>query len=596
LLQRGVLAQPSMIPELALTYAAEPAHDAPARAADAVVDALVGSGVETFFGVPGGPISPIFDAVLRNARARLVESRQETAAAFAAMGHHRATGRVACVLVTAGPGATNAVTGVAAAYSECVPLLVIAGDVTSASRGERLLQDSGSAGLDIEQMLRSVTNARLRLLSPSSAAGHALAALREATNPARLGPVLLVAPIDVVSACVAGTRVAEPVRSARGALDAPDLALVKHVVERLVRAERPLLVVGAGSRGNRSEVERLVNALDVPFVTTPRAKGILSECHARSLRNGGLAASRWARAYTARGVDAALVLGTDLDDCSIGSTPFVREGGELVHVDRDARVFGRNLPTTLGVVADLGAFAESAALELDRSSLRHRNVLPELDALRGESPFDVGSFRSDSASPLAPYRALADLEAAAGTDARFVTDIGEHMLFALHYLTADSPERFTIHLGLGSMGSGIGSALGLALGDPRRRVVCVCGDGGMQMHGMEALVAVKERLNVVFAVFNDSRYNMVYHGYRRVFSREAPWESPRVDFATWAHALGVPAARIEHPGQITARRLDELSGDGPCLLDIRIDRNVAMTGGGRNEALLRMSFPSAGAT
>ncbi|HVR21405.1 MAG TPA: thiamine pyrophosphate-dependent enzyme, partial [Polyangiaceae bacterium] len=271
-------------------------------------------------------------------------------------------------------------------------------------------------------------------------------------------------------------------------------------------------------------------------------------------------------------------------------TPYVAEGGELIHVDRDARVFGRILPATLGIVADVGGFVEVATLESRRRRLRHRRIAREIEALRKDSAFDVSDFASDGKSPIAPYRALADLEAAAGPGARFVTDIGEHMLFALHYLTAHTPERFTVHLGLASMGSGIGSAIGLALGEPHRRVVCVCGDGGMQMTGMEVLVAVKERLNIVFAVFNDARYNMVYHGYRQVFGREAPWEAPRIDFATWATALGIPSARVERPGQITAQRLDDLSGDGPCLLDIRVDRDIPMSGGGRNEALLRMSL------
>jgi acetolactate synthase-1/2/3 large subunit len=202
----------------------------------------------------------------------------------------------------------------------------------------------------------------------------------------------------------------------------------------------------------------------------------------------------------------------------------------------------------------------------------------------------VPSFESDAATLISPYRALADLQAAAGPKARFVTDIGEHMLFALHYLTASGPDKFLINLGLGSMGSGICSAVGLALGDPESPVVCVCGDGGMQMAGMEALVALQERLKVVFAVFNDARYNMVYHGYKQVFGRAAPWETAWVDFAGWARALQIPSARINHPGEITESLLGALTARGPALLDIRIDRGLRLNGGGRNEALLHMSM------
>jgi acetolactate synthase-1/2/3 large subunit len=169
------------------------------------------------------------------------------------------------------------------------------------------------------------------------------------------------------------------------------------------------------------------------------------------------------------------------------------------------------------------------------------------------------------------------------------------MLFGLHYLTARRPGQFNIHLGLGSMGSGISGAVGLALGDKRRRVVCICGDGGMQMAGMEALVALRERLPIVYAIFNDARYNMVYHGFRAVFGREAPWDSPWIDFAGWARAIGMAGVRIHHPGEIDASLLDRLSASGlPIVLDIRIDREVRFRGGGRNESLQRMAMTPGG--
>jgi acetolactate synthase-1/2/3 large subunit len=219
---------------------------------------------------------------------------------------------------------------------------------------------------------------------------------------------------------------------------------------------------------------------------------------------------------------------------------------------------------------------------------RTRALLREV---RATSAFDDPNFASDDAVAISPSRAIADLERAAGDRARFVSDIGEHMLFALHYLTANGPDAFDIHLALGSMGSGITGAIGLALGDCSRRVVCVCGDGGMQMVGMEALVAVRERLSVIFAVFNDARYNMVFHGYKQIFGREVPWDSPWIDFVGWAKSIGMPGMRIHRPGEIDARLFERLTAHGgPALLDIRIDRNARLCGAGRNDALLRMAM------
>jgi acetolactate synthase-1/2/3 large subunit len=556
------------------------------RAADSIINSLVDMGVDTFFGVPGGPVSPIFDAILNCSRARLVESRHETGAAFAAAGYFRASGRVPAVVVTAGPGATNVVTGVVSAHLEQVPMLVISGDVAWAAEGGKLLQDSGPDGIDIEGMLRRVTRATVRVAQAKSAAAFAMAALQAATNPAQPGPALLVVPIQRASATAPSPRFITTSSIERVAPDPDD---VLSICTKLTAAKRPLIVVGAGARPHAAALQRVADVFDVPIVTTPRAKGIISERHPRSLRHGGLAASLWAREYCARGVDVALVLGTDLDDCSVGPTRYVLESGELIHVDVDAKVFNRNLPTSLGVVADIGSFLECMRTTIVEVGLTHGSIGHELRQIRQRSPFDIPDFANDTSTVITPSRALADLQKSVGDDARFVSDIGEHMLFALHYLTATAPDRFVIHLGLGSMGSGICSAIGLALGKPDTPVVCICGDGGMQMAGMEVIVALKERLPILFAVFNDARYNMVYHGYRQVFGHDASFDTPWIDFAGWANALQVPSARINHPDEITPSLVSTLLARGPAVLDIRIDRSLRVAGGGRNESLQRMT-------
>lgn len=582
---------PIPIPTPAAKSSSAAAHQ-DQQAARHVIAALVSAGIDTFFGIPGGPVCPIFHAILTTPGARLVESRHETAAAFEAVGFHRATGRTPAVVVTAGPGATNAVTGVASAYCERTPLVLLCGDVAWATGGERLLQSGGPEGLDVEHMFASITRATIRVAHARSAATQAVAALEAATDPARPGPALLVIPMDRGATPAAATRI-ERARVVRRA--SPSRDVVVETCEMLSGAERPLIVLGAGCRPHARATRQMLDAFDVPFVTTPRAKGLVSELHPRSLRHGGLAASHWARKYTSDGVDVALVLGTDLDDCSIGPTRYVRPGGRLVHVDGDPSVFHRNLPAHIGVVADVGAFVDSMHAVVAERGLRNGRTAKLLRALRATtSAFELPAFASDDSARLTPHRAVADLERAAGPDARFVTDIGEHMLFALHYLTARGPDSFSIQLGLGSMGSGICGAIGLALGDRSRRVVCICGDGGMQMVGMEVLVAIRERLPIVFCVFNDGRYNMVYHGFRSLTGHDAPWDTPPVDFVLWAQSMGALALRIERPGELTAERLDSAArGDAPIVLDVRIDAGVRLKGAGRVEVLQQMSVGSA---
>ncbi len=556
-------------------------------AAQHLVDALVKLGVDTFFGVPGGPVSPVFHAVLQHERTRLFESRHETAAAFAAADYYRASGRIAAVIVTAGPGATNVVTGVVSAHLEQTPLLVICGDVAWAASGGRLLQDSGPNGIGVEKLLAHVTRATIRVSQASTVTSQGLAALEAAKSPANPGPALLVLPIHQARTLTAPQAVAVARAEFRAR---PDPALVEKTAHWLVSAERPLLVIGAGCRPYAEKLRQLVDALDIPFVTSPRAKGLISELHPRSLRHAGLGASIWSRAYTKMGVDMALVLGTDLDDCTVGPTRYVTDGGRLVHVDLNSAVFGRNLPTELGVVADVGAFIDELYRLVLSQGLRHGRLSALLRELRSQPAFERADYQSDPSPRITPQRAIADLEAASPPGTAFITDIGEHMLFALHYLTAQDPGSFTIHLGLGSMGSGICGAIGLAAARPGRPVVCICGDGGMQMAGMEVLVALKYRLPIVYAVFNDARYNMVYHGYKQLFGEPASWDSPWTDFAAWARAMGMAGVRINHPGEISQQQLERLTGLGlPVILDIRIDRESRIKGGGRNEALQQMS-------
>jgi acetolactate synthase-1/2/3 large subunit len=566
----------------------KPIEANPVRAARALITALVNAGVRTYFGVPGGPAAPIFQALDEVEGARLVESRQETAAAFEAAGWYRATGEVAAVVVTAGPGATSAVTGVVNASLERVPMIVIAGDVAWSATGGRLAQDSGPEGVALEELFAKSTRMQVRVARPESASSQALAALDAACAHDRPGPALVVVPMQHGAATTTPARVSR-LRGIRR-IDPVDPEAVREAADILASARRPLLVFGGGARRHAEAMRRLVDAIDVPFVTTPGGKGVVSELHPRSLRHGGLAASAWARAYTKEGVDGCVVLGTDLDDASIGPTRYVAPDGKLVHVDLDSRVFHRNLPTTLGVVADIADFAD--ALREHWTSEGHWNgaATRVVRAMKLETRAFERPATPSPEGTIAPHDAILELEAAV-PGATFCSDIGEHMLFALHYLTARSPAGFHIQLSLGSMGSGIATAIGLALGAPDRRVVCIAGDGCMQMMGSELLVAKKERLPIVFAVFNDARYNMVHHGMKQLYGRTRAWDAgTTVDFVKWAEAFGIPAMRVDRPGMIDAASLAALLADGgPAVLDLRIDRDVRLAGAGRVESLQQMS-------
>ncbi|MBX7197731.1 MAG: hypothetical protein K1X94_37135, partial [Sandaracinaceae bacterium] len=427
-----------------------------------------------------------------------------------------------------------------------------------------------------------------RVARPESAHSQALAALDAAFAQARAGAALVVVPMQHGASTTTPSRIAR-VRPER--LPQPvDADAVREAAEILANARRPLFVLGGGARRHAEAMRRLVDAIDVPFVTTPGGKGVVGEEHPRSLRHGGLAASAWARAYTKDGVDGCVVLGSDLDDASIGPTRYVAPDGRLVHVDLDARVFHRNLPTTLGVVADLGDFADALTEHWSTQGLWNGFASRTVRRMKSATPaFERPSVASPEGT-IAPHDAILELEAAA-PGARFCSDIGEHMLFALHYLTARTADAFHIQLSLGSMGSGIATAIGLALGAPDRRVVCIAGDGCMQMMGSELLVAKKERLPILFAVFNDARYNMVHHGMKQLYGRARAWDTgTTVDFVKWADSFGIPGMRIDRAGLVDGALVDALlAHGGPAVLDLRIDRDVRLAGAGRVESLQQMS-------
>lgn len=547
-------------------------------AAKYLVDGLLDRSIDTYFGVPGGPISPLFDAVLRTKDVKLIESRQETAAIFEAIGYYKTTGKVPVVLVSAGPGIANCLNGLASAKALRIPLLVIAGEVSWERSDQILLQTGGPDGLDIEKTFEPHTEKVLRIKSPEQGNKEIFRFLDIRDGSA---PSVIVFPINHSNAVMKDTvyPIARISRLHPG--------IISQISRMINEAERPLLVLGLGAKNCDLNMLWIISCLGIPFTTTPQGKGAGPESHDLSLRSAGMGASKWVRDYLAQAPDVVLVLGTDLDDCAIGTTEFANANTKIIHVDLDKKVFNRKYQTTIGVVEDIQVFCDTLMATFDAS--QNKFDLSIIQEIKKSSPYDVSDFHIDDSLPIAPHRAIYQLQQSSASNVRFVTDIGEHMLFALHYLEIDQQDLFSIDLGLGSMGSGIGQAIGMCIGD-RNPTICIVGDGCMQMHGMEILTAIKYKLPIIFAVFNDARYNMVYHGFNFLFGRkENLGQTDFIDFAKFAESLGIPGFQINTPQELNYHFLEAcfVSG-GPVILDIRINKNIRIKGAGRNEALKHM--------
>lgn len=541
-------------------------------AAATLLRTLARHGVRTAFGIPGGTASPIFDALVDVPEITFVSVRHEAIAGFAAAGVARETGMPALVLTTSGPGLTNAITGMAAATLEELPVIFVAGEVASGAAARGALQDGSAAGLDTVAMVRSITRWATTLASAESATATGERAWQFATGE-RPGPVYVGVPLDVGSRAAATVPHLAP--SLRPAQSPSPLACQKAA--KLLRgARRPLLLLGNGARGASAEARALAERLALPVAVTGHAKGVFPERHPLYLGVVGVGQHPTVAEYLAERPDVTCVVGSRLGDVATNGWSLPIAGtSETIQIDRDPLLIGRNAPVTLGIVADAkAALAEvAAALPTD--------VMTPVRELSGCRSARAELARSESV-PLKPQRVLAGLSEAF-PDATWCSDIGEHLTMALHYLRVDHGSRFHALTGFGSMGSGIGAAIGIKQARPDATVVAICGDGGLAMHAGEILTCVENGIGVIFAVFNDGRWNMIQHGFQTVYGRLPPSLPARIaDLAAVARGFGAEAAVIRKPEDLKPERLRQWRGSTlPVVLDIRIDASESFTGESR---------------
>lgn len=562
-------------PELRRSRDTVPSPRSTMRAAHVLLRALHEHGVRAAFGIPGGAAGPIFDALSDVPGISYVATRHEAIAAFAALGHARATGLPALVLTTAGPGVTNALTGVAAALLEEVPLIVLAGDVASTSAGRGAFQDGSPAGLDVAAILRPVTRWSTVVTSARAAAGAAARAFMTATS-SRPGPVFLGVPFDV------GMTDVEPafVTVVPAPAVPPDVRACERAAHLLASARSPALVLGSGARGASSEARRVAERLRIPVAVTGHAKGAFPERHPLYVGLLGNAGHPSAQQLFAARPDVVCIVGSRVGDFATNGWRVPLAGTKAtIQIDRDPSLVGRNVDVTLPIVGD-AALALARINESLPLSAAPDPGAPRLRVHRDEA-------RRSDAVPLKPQRVLAALSRAFPR-AVWCSDIGEHMGMAQHYLSVESAADFHVMSGLGSMGSGIGAAIGIKQASPERTVVAIVGDGGFNMHAGEILTCVESGIDVVFAVFNDGRWNMVDHGFRAVFGR-APASMPRdvADLAGVARGYGALGVRIETPDDLAPAALRRLAGRGrPLVLDIRVDPEESLSVETRSAALV----------
>ncbi|HVK74831.1 MAG TPA: thiamine pyrophosphate-binding protein [Kofleriaceae bacterium] len=531
------------------------------RTADVLVDVLATAGVEVVFGLPGGPISPIHDALMDRRELRVVTTRHESGAMFAAAGYAHTTGKLGVVAVTSGPGVLNAMTGLASAHCDGLPVLLLVGEVPRRVHGKGALQDGSSHGLNVVGMTRHVTKLAAEMTDPASAPLMLHRAIATALSGKR-GPVVLTIPMDVSGAMVTPAQISADL----GLEFTVSPRALDEVAALLAIAARPMILAGSGVRGGRApwHLRGVAEKYQCPVATTPKAKGVFPEDHPMALGVFGLGGHPSARGYVEAGIDMLIAVGTSLGDLSTdGWTPLLQPKRAFVHVDIDARQIGRSYAPTHAMVAPAAAFL-GGLLDRDPRVVSR----PRAGVVRFPLP-------ANEPDQLAPQDAVREIQAVLPRDTIFTVDSGEHFLFATHYLETTHPDAYVVMTGLGSMGQSIGGAIGAKLAHPERTVAAICGDGCFAMNGFEVATAVVERLPIVVFVFNDRRLGMVEIGHQAVFGRKPDYPIS-MDVGSLAAGLGARFLRVTHRGQL-AEHADLLRNpDGPVIVDMHIDPDVKL--------------------
>ncbi len=546
------------------------------RVADALAEALARAGIDVAFGLPGGPIAPLNDAILDIDNLRAVTMRHENHAAFAAIGYARASGHLGVMIVTSGPGILNAITGIASAYCDGIPLLVLVGEVSRSLRGKNVLQDGHHLG--IRQILGSLTKWTDEVPDAGAAVPMLQRALEVATSD-RPGPVALRLPMDVLTQLTTSPHLQISKRVHASVIHAQ----MADVARAVGQSRHGVLFLGSGVRASCDvdDLMRLANALQWPVMTTPKAKGVFPETHPLSLGVFGLGGHPSTEEYLRAGIDTLLAIGTGLSDiATAGFQDVLRPRRTMIHVDIDAAQIGRNYHCDIAVAAPADVFIRGLARALPTAKSASQ-AAPVFAIKRHNDPSRLGD---GPEGRIAPARAIWEMQKLMAQDTIFCVDSGEHFLFATHYLQIDRADAYLAMTGLGSMGSSI-SAIGVKLAQPERSVAMICGDGGFAMLACEISTAAQLGLEIAVFVFNDGRLGMVELGNKRIYGRTPRYRNEPFDIAVAARAMGAKTAVVRRSDELLALDLNSLLCGGPLVVDIHIDREATMPKNQRFEAL-----------
>ena len=540
--------------------------------AQAVVASLEAEGVGLVFGYPGGQAIKIYDALFDSTQIKHVLSRHEQGAVHEADGYARATGNVGVAIVTSGPGATNTVTGIATAYMDSVPLVVITGQVPRGVIGTDSFQESDIVGITMPVVKHSY------LLQSTD---ELTATFREAFHIAktgRPGPVLIDVPSDLASEELVFEYPDEVNLPSYKPTYRGNAKQVKQAVARIRRAERPVLYVGGGvvSSGASDELRALAELMQIPVVTTLMGKGAFPASHELNLGPVGMHGSKYANLAMTES-DLIIAAGARFSDRVTGRLDEFAPKAEVIHIDIDPAEIGKVREAQIPIVGDLKGVLGGIVAQLSKEGASPETAawVAQIAEWRRRHPFyhpNVG----DAPGEIVPEVVMEKLSDALDPEHSIVvTEVGQHQMWAAQHIARECPRSFISSGGLGTMGFGFPASIGAAIGCPDKTVVCVAGDGSFQMNSQEMATAGIHRVPVKVLVMDNRCLGMV-HQWQHLFYGErysSTLLDANPDFVKLADAYGWQAARVESPDELDAALAAMLAAEGPYLLDVAISRD-----------------------
>ena len=543
------------------------------------VEVLVEQGVDTLFGYPGGAVLNLYDELYKNSdRIRHVLTAHEQGASHAADGYARATGRTGVVLATSGPGATNLVTGIATAYMDSVPMVAFTGNVATTLLGKDSFQEAYIEGITMPITKHTYTVRRVEDLADTMRAAFRIA------QSGRKGPVLVDIPKDVTAAvCEFTPKEPELIRTVTSYNEED----VQKAAAMINEAKRPIVYFGGGVRSAAGcqPLRDLLTKADIPATYTLMAAGVLSYGEEHNLGLLGMHGC-----YTAnKAIDEAdlvIAVGTRFSDRVALNPDAFAKRAKIIQIDIDPSELGKNVDIDLSLTGDASYVLQAILPHVKEA--KHADWMDQIHAWQAMDYKPV-----DSDTELKPHQIINEICEQAGPEAVYVTDVGQHQMWAAQYLHHTKSRGFLTSGGLGTMGFGYGAAIGaqMALGRDAR-VVMLTGDGSFHMNLNEGCTAVSYDLPIITVIFNNQVLGMVRQWQTTFYEKRYSDTDPhrKTDFVKLAEAFGAKGYRATTPAEFKVAFTDAMKQQGPSWIDCRIGKDEKVLpmipGGGTIEDII----------